>query len=1408
MSLHKINSKHVKGRQMKKIMMKPIIGMAFLISLGSVSTFAELPGVTFEDAVLVSPSHAINNYYTGATSPAKKALVDMDKRILSLARALRDDPVLIYEHIYNNYTVEPRFGLAKGSLGTLLTKSGTPFDLVSLTVDLFRAAGLEAEYQLGSISLTSTEFGSWFGIVKGLDEAQQTFSVDAQYACQLLANGGIPAKINGASTCTGITGDLQTVEMLHIWTKVKIDGSWKVFDPSMKTHKLYAGIDLSTAMGNGCVLSSGATSNLYNIATNTSQGFQSGYKWVSGLNAGDIADNLRNCSIALESEILTNHANQSIEEIFGGKDLIEVIGGTANQSEHPNGVSQGGIVTWSGEVPDKYRTELTISVRSPSNVNYLSHTIYGDELYGKVMAIHIGDDGKGRYSKETIRLFLDGHIISTSSLISTQSEYGWNNYNITLAIDHPYAAVTTGSATEGKYMDRNIIRKTGKSSASSYRLFNIVYGTGNSSSGLMEPLDEYSGHQYDNGNANNLSFRMEVYKTHGDAVNGISFLNNISNTKNLLEKINTTTTQHHHSLGIATTHYEAFLDIDTAFSISSADASESSEVPTRHVLSAMMSGLEALTLSGPHTYNATSAMPLLAYTSGDVGGWKSPARAIYEIDSSNWESMKKTLTSPAIYEDFIEEYIQQGFKVLTYMKPLYDYSIPIANLPNNPNHYANSDYYFNGITSYLVGGNPPASDEEGGMQPQDLQLGFLAVSPDHNKIAHIVGIRKGFVSGVVNFSSVQKSLLENKDAELNQDHFRSADINLNSGIVDLSVTDIIAGKGSFPYSLPFTRTYSSGNNKRALHQDFGNGNCNGRSYIVAGAGSSLHNCSFAWTHNYKIDGLYHRDISMALGGRRAIDAVDAVVALYGANNILESGNTMGHILSSFQVINWLMEDMTINAVKVNIGPQTILFSESASMINGNHVDVNRITTSMVTDQIFHGPEGSQSSLTLFETENEHVTQMNTGTSTYLERTYVRGEYTTSDGTIFSIPLLANTGSVDGMVVHISTSAGSSTTPQFIRYHLPRKISFSNGIEVAIAVEDDWVEHTFPESGMGNRTYVITNSIGRSLTISDHSVTTDSGHSVSYGFQQSRHPVNGEYYSDLVRFTDHMTNTTDYSYDPDELLQLTTVTDPLNTVVLSLEYDDSGRIKSVTDALLNTISYYISGGSSASVIDTLDNENRTYYNNKGLQVRTVDTLNNITSYEYDSIGRLFKLTFPELDYVEFEYDERHNQVKKTAFSKPDPNNPSAPRDTFFIEAEYGILNYLNPLANYASDINILNWWTDANGNQTNLTYYPNGHIHKVKAPCLNGAATCVDTGRPVTSYMYTSLGQVDSITDPEGMVTKNTYDSIANLASVTADYENLKLKTVFYYDKYGDLCRTVDPRGSGTQTGGYDATCDQ
>jgi hypothetical protein len=171
------------------------LGVAIaLVVVGSQLAAAQtyLPSIKIGTAALISPASA-NTYY-GPSTTSDDGLGDITgvptpvaPEIVELTRALKGDPDLIYQYVHNNIQTVWMYGLQKGALGAEIDKSGTPFDQAELMVALLNQAGYTTSYMAGTIVLTQAQFNAWTGIT------------NARAACQLLANGGVPATVNGVT---------------------------------------------------------------------------------------------------------------------------------------------------------------------------------------------------------------------------------------------------------------------------------------------------------------------------------------------------------------------------------------------------------------------------------------------------------------------------------------------------------------------------------------------------------------------------------------------------------------------------------------------------------------------------------------------------------------------------------------------------------------------------------------------------------------------------------------------------------------------------------------------------------------------------------------------------------------------------------------------------------------------------------------------------------------------------------------------------------------------------------------------------------------------------------------------------------------------------------------------------------
>ncbi len=368
-----------------------------------------LPSVKIGTAALINPLTADTYYYAHGNNTSSDGLSDYTgvatptpTEIVELARALHNNVDLIYEYVHNNIQTEWMYGLQKGALGTEIDKAGTPFDQAELMVALLRqgTTPYTVSYVNSTIAPTAAQFATWTGISS------------PRAACQLLANGGIPAIINTATNklCSDAAFNgsaITSIQMAHIWVKVTINGIAYVFDPSFKTNSWTTGIDLGTAMG----FATGTTGDpLTDVMSDSySSGNVSGIPFVKALNTSKLNSDMNKWSSNLLGYMATHH--------LLGAQLQDVVGGftiTANytqmrQSSLPYAdTSPPYTRTWTpaasaaryNAIPDQYRTTLTVdgqtlqypggvetNVHMFTDANHNAPVFFSDEIYGRRLTV-------------------------------------------------------------------------------------------------------------------------------------------------------------------------------------------------------------------------------------------------------------------------------------------------------------------------------------------------------------------------------------------------------------------------------------------------------------------------------------------------------------------------------------------------------------------------------------------------------------------------------------------------------------------------------------------------------------------------------------------------------------------------------------------------------------------------------------------------------------------------------------------------------------------------------------------------------------------------------------------------------------------------------------------------------------
>ncbi len=345
--------------------------------------------------------------------PVAKQLTSAAQGIPSLVEmtlALKNDPQLIYEFVYNNIEHRIGMGLAKGDLGTLLDGCGNSFDLCSLLAGLLRLAGKQAYYQVGQIQLTFAQAASWLGVT----------DTNIATVVSLLANAGVPVSLVG-------TAPNQEILMTHCWLKVNIGDTivpnWVVMDPSFKTYTTKPSIDLATAMG-------------YDAATFLSDA-RSGYtidpagNWVQNINRTNVRNSLTSLSMNLANWIRTNNPGAKTDDIVGGRQIVPVSLPVTFGTSLPYQAAGDIPVEFTGDFSNAYKVSVRLVYEG------IDTTFTSDQLSGRRLVLYFVPNLSNQWVPT---LFLDGFPI-VEGTIPVGPLF---TYNLQVTVTHN-AYPTTGS---------------------------------------------------------------------------------------------------------------------------------------------------------------------------------------------------------------------------------------------------------------------------------------------------------------------------------------------------------------------------------------------------------------------------------------------------------------------------------------------------------------------------------------------------------------------------------------------------------------------------------------------------------------------------------------------------------------------------------------------------------------------------------------------------------------------------------------------------------------------------------------------------------------------------------------------------------------------------------------------------
>ncbi|MBC9033005.1 RHS repeat-associated core domain-containing protein [Sphingomonas sp. JC676] len=280
----------------------------------------------------------------------------------------------------------------------------------------------------------------------------------------------------------------------------------------------------------------------------------------------------------------------------------------------------------------------------------------------------------------------------------------------------------------------------------------------------------------------------------------------------------------------------------------------------------------------------------------------------------------------------------------------------------------------------------------------------------------------------------------------------------------------------------------------------------------------------------------------------------------------------------------------------------------------------------------------------------------------------------------------------------------------------------------------------------------------------------------------------------ITITDPMGRTTTYR---NAVPGLAGITRPGSTGEdVTITYDGSGRVFTVTNAVGTTTYTYSDGGGfrTTTVTDPLGHPTVYVFEIASQRMRSAkDPLLRTTQSDYDASGRVTKVTAPEGNYTQYSYDARGNVTETRAVAKT-----GLSAGDIVTTADY------DTSCTSVAKCNQPNWTKDARGNQTDYSYNTTtGTLTTVAAPAVGGV-------RPTTTYSYTAVNGVQLLSGTSMCRTTASCVGTADEVKTTIGYNtnglpttttsgagdgSLTATTTIAYDDFGDTL-TVDGPLSG------------
>lgn len=1306
------------------------------------------PSTKIGTANLISPT-AADSYYGGAsTSTNSIGWTARPKEVQELARALKRDPDLIYEHIRNNMTTVWSYGLTKGAEGVIIDRAGTAFDQAHLMVELLRESGFTASYKLGTITLSGTQFQTWSGITS------------AMTACQMLSSGGIPAVINGSTTadCSYGAATITSIELAHAWVAVTLSGVTYLYDPAFKDHTFKAGINLGTATG----MSSGAV-----MGTSATTGTVSGVASLASFSTSTLSTNLTAYSTNLETAIDAMSPAAGMADVVGGKSI------------NPQALPQGGLRqlslpyttnvlrTISGEMPDQYRTKLRVQITKvrpdSSTPTAIDKTLYVDEIYGRRLTFDTNFDTSGASFTGALKLTDEfGAAVSLASATYSDNPT-YSRGTVTLTVDMPYAAVSGG------YMDAVIAKPV------NYALpLTVVHGWGETGRGLIDKWGQRQDTAMPAVPDTTCKACFPMYRAwKGDGRRealAAAWLAQASRAAQLNAAIAKGVLVQHYSVGVSAadttvlqTANGAFwvtdsfdrLDVDSGVSLTSATATAADR---RGALYAAVAAMDALKGSVPAQvadlpdsssvatrFEWGNAPP--ASEDGPIGGavrsfyrYTNSTDASYALSLSHAEGQTTTAASGV---HGANDPVIGNTEMVARRQALAD---AVSAMVSDGFVVTASEEAFLGPGTRGGGFAPSGTDYTHAQTPQRggaIAATKLDGSGDPTEIAHVLVGPQGPVGGGGGGAQIYHQM--QYDPATSADVVRGLFVTPPVGQVTIaSPAKVVVGSGKFPFQMTGELIWRG---SVAREETYGPG--------------AHREPQGGWTTNWNNALTISGSGLEAMGQSDARAAAMSIAAFYAAQDAYKSTASIKRDVAGEMVAAWWVRRLNQNVATVSLGTSTQQFVRRAS---GTWLAPGA------------GVRGSLTQTNAPAVSPRHPTISGSCTSAML--TYVPTRGWSYSGVSFKVT--SPTGDEQVFQAWSNQMLDTSGCAEQRGFRLATW-TWPKGVQLTFVYGRGPTDFTHTEALL-----TVSNGLNQKITLLDNGTTGLTGSSVGDWGAGSRTVTVGQNGAQVTH-TDAIGAVTKFDFlnlgtglFAAQRLEKIYAADEATLPATQYVYDSLGRLQQTKDRLVLAGSrapsqLFLADGLRGETLSALGYSAVAYVDPNGDVVRSIDPAGGVTTGTFDGRGRTLTLTTADGAQIQFEYNNRNLLTKTTRLAKVGS-----------AEAGQTLVTETGWNATWAMPA----WTKDAKGAQTDYTTSYD-EITAISYPPANPGE-----GRlGAYQYLYPN-GLAMGITRPMGRSISATYEDVS-IESLSDSAGSAGVFSDVVHDAMGDAVDMKSPRNAHT-----------